>query len=61
MTDLLGKMTDFRLIIDFLVARLFWLAMVKGVVEPVAAFWGRKGYQSIDKALNDVLPDLPKS
>jgi len=52
-------MTDFRLVIDFLVARLLWLAMVKGIVEPVAAFWGRKGYQSLDRAMNDALPNLP--
>jgi hypothetical protein len=60
MIDLPSKMTDFRLVVDFLVARLLWLAMMKGVVEPVAAFWGRKGYQSLDKAMNDVLPNLPE-
>ncbi len=55
---------DWHLVVDAAIgtiaARGIWLAMVKGIIEPVAAFWGHKGYQQLDKALNDSLPNLPE-
>lgn len=37
------------------------MAIVKGIIEPVAAFAGRWGYERTDAALGGVLPDLPGS
>lgn len=46
--------SDFRLIADLLLARLAWLAVAELIFKPVFA----RGYQRVDKALNDRLPDL---
>jgi len=58
------ELDDWRVAVDAAIgtiaARGIWLAIVKGIIEPVAAFWGRTGYQQLDKALNDSLPNLPK-
>jgi hypothetical protein len=47
-------MSDLRLVLDLLLARLAWLAGEELVVKPFL----RRRYQRLDEALNDRLPDL---
>lgn len=47
-------MSDLRLVLDLLLARLAWLAAEELVVKPFL----RRRYQRVDAALNDRLPDL---
>jgi hypothetical protein len=48
-------MKDLHLVVDFLAARLLWLAAAELIVKP---FLFRK-YNWLDAKVNDSLPDLP--
>jgi hypothetical protein len=47
-------MSDLRLILDLLLARLLWLAGEELIVKPFL----RRKYERLDQALGDRLPDL---
>jgi hypothetical protein len=47
-------MSDLRLVLDLLLARLAWLAGEELVVKPFL----RRKYERLDQALKDRLPDL---
>ncbi|MEB3275377.1 MAG: hypothetical protein VKM92_00265 [Cyanobacteriota bacterium] len=57
-------MHDLHIIGDVVVASLITsaarLAIVKGIVEPVAAAAGRRGWSWLDRVLGDRLPNLPQ-
>jgi len=46
--------SDLQIIGDLLLARLLWLAAAELIFKPAFA----RGYQRVDKALGDRLPDL---
>lgn len=47
-------MTDLRIILDIIMARLAWIAAEELVVKP----WLKRRYEGLDKALGDKLPDI---
>ena len=55
---------DARVIGDVVLASLLAggvrLALIKGIIEPIAAAAGRRGWYWLDQLLGDRLPDLPK-
>lgn len=57
-------MSDIHIVADVLLASLLAsglrLAVLKGVIEPIAAAAGRRGWHWLDRLLGDRLPDLPK-
>jgi hypothetical protein len=57
-------MSDIHIVADVLLASLLAgglrLAVLKGVIEPIAAAAGRHGWHWLDQLLGDRLPDLPK-
>lgn len=47
-------MSDLRLVLDLLLARLAWMAGEELILKPFL----RRRYQRLDEALDDRLPDL---